>query len=131
MEHFTDDTLHPGMAATGARADEPIRSGLAAGTGTIVAPVDHGHDLNGESLSREVSDADEEEAPPLATPHKSATADDGDFDIPVSDASDSEDGSGSGDDAPDDLIEGSGSESEPERVRHVLTVEHTWGAWRP
>ncbi len=80
MEQFSDDTLRPGMVAAGfSRADEPSRIGLSSGTEKVVAPEDHGHASDGESSSREVSDADEEEAPPLATPQKAA-ADEGDFD---------------------------------------------------
>ncbi len=124
----------PGMA--GARAPEPSRSDSGRKLDEVGTSEGHGRDRKGESSSREVSDADEEEAPPLATPQGAAAANDDDFDIPVSDTPDSEDasGSGSGDREPDDDLTDDGIDSDivPEGVRHYLWAPQTWiGGWRP
>ena len=87
-EHFQGDTLYPGMAVAGTRADERFRSNFDAGKEKGPTQGGHVQDRQAESSSRAVSDADEEKMPPLVTDD----ADDRDFDTPVSDANDSEEG---------------------------------------
>jgi hypothetical protein len=94
---------------------------------------DNGEGQAAESSSREVSDAEEEEAPPLATPREPLGVSEEDFDIAVSDTPCSESGSGSGSEEPEPQLEADdGADSDddpaPERIRHNLWDPASWGA---
>ncbi len=94
---------------------------------------DHGGGQAAESSSREVSDAGEEDAPPVAAPREPLGVSEEDFDIAVSDTPCSESGSGSGSEEPEprnDADESADSDGDRvlERVRHNLWDRASWGA---
>jgi hypothetical protein len=100
MEHYPDDTLYPGMAAAESRDDEPIRTNIAV---VRIAARTVGTTKRWRMwrkclrwLYLKIWRQDSEN-----------------FDIAVSDASDSADRTSSDEDGPDDLVEGSASDSEP------------------
>jgi hypothetical protein len=98
---------------------------------------DNGDGQRAESSSSEVSDAEEEEAPPLTTPQGPAAANEEDFDIAVSDTPCTESDSGSGPEEREPQLEAdAGTDSDddpvPERIRHNLWDPESWlGGWRP